>query len=105
MFKLDNAFLESVGLGDLTPERKNAMLTHIYATLEKRVGLALASEMSDAQLDEFEGYIDRGDQDGALKWLETNVPDYKEVVASKFAALTEEIRSVAPQILASERGD
>lgn len=100
MFKLDNNFLQELGLGALPAEEKNRMLNHIYETLEMRVGVRLASGMSDAQLDEFESYINKNDEAGALKWLETNFPNYKDVVAEELNKLKEEVRASAPQILA-----
>ena len=101
MFKLDNQLLIDLGLGSLPPEEKNRMLGHIYETLEMRVGMKLAEQMTDAQLDEFEGFIDRNDEPGALKWLETNFPNYKQVVADELEKLKTEIKASAPQILAA----
>lgn len=100
MFKLDNNFLKELGLDSLPTEEKNKMLAHIYETLEMRVGIKLASGMTDAQLDEFEGYINNNDEAGALKWLETNFPNYKDVVAEELNKLKEEVKTAAPQILA-----
>jgi predicted RNA-binding Zn ribbon-like protein len=103
MFKLDNAFLEELGLGGLPTEEKNKMLAHIYETLEMRVGIKLAERMTDQQLDEFEAYIDRNDEAGALSWLESNFPNYKQVVADELQKLKDEIRTSAPQILAASQ--
>lgn len=100
MFKLDDNFLKELGLGALPPAEKNKMLSHIYETLEMRVGVRLASGMTDAQLDEFESYINNNDESGALKWLETNFPNYKDVVAEELNKLKEEVKASAPQILA-----
>jgi predicted RNA-binding Zn ribbon-like protein len=105
MFKLDNDFLVSLGLGALPPEEKNKMLAHIYDTLEMRVGMKLAEQMSEQQLSDFEKFIDSNDESGALKWLETNFPNYKQVVADELEKLKSEISSVAPQILASSGVD
>ncbi len=101
MFKLNNDLLIELGLDALPTDEKNKMLNHIYDTLEMRVGVRLANQMSDAQLDEFEGFIDKNDQDGALKWLETNFPNYKDVVADELDKLKAEIKQLAPQILAN----
>jgi predicted RNA-binding Zn ribbon-like protein len=101
MFKLDNALLDELGLGSLSPEDKNRMLAHIYETLEMRVGMKLAEQMTNDQLDEFEAYIDKNDETGALKWLETNFPNYKQVVADQLENLKSEIRASASQILES----
>lgn len=101
MFKLDDNLLQELGLGILPPEEKNKMLAHIYETLELRVGMKLAEQMSDAQLDEFESFIDRNDEAGALHWLETNFPDYKQVVASELENLKSEIKAQAPAIVSA----
>lgn len=104
MFKLDDNLLKELGLGTLPAEEKNRMLAHIYETLEMRVGMKLAEQMTNEQLDEFEGFIDRNDEAGALKWLETNFPNYKQVVADELEALKSEIKAAAPQIVAASAG-
>lgn len=104
MFKLDDNFLIELGLGALPPGEKNKMLSHIYETLEMKVGMRLAEKMSNEQLDEFEGFINKNDEQGALTWLESNFPNYKQVVAEELDRLKAEIRQVAPQILAQASG-
>jgi hypothetical protein len=99
MFQLDDNLLQELGLGGLPVSEKNKMLGHIYETLELRVGMRLAEQMSDNQLDEFEGFIDRNDEPGALHWLETNFPDYKKVVAEELEKLKGEIKAQAPAII------
>lgn len=101
MIKLDDDLLQELGLAALPAEEKKKLLAHIYETLEMRVGMKLAERMTDAQLAEFEQFIDRNDEAGALHWLESNFPNYKDVVASEFEALKREIGQVAPQILAA----
>lgn len=100
MIKLDDNLLAELGLQALPAEEKKALLKHIYETLEMRVGTTLARQMTDAQLDEFESFINSNDEAGALRWLETNFPNYKDVVAQEFEVLKNEIRQAAPQILA-----
>jgi hypothetical protein len=104
MLKLDNNLLDELGLGGLPEDQKRAMLQHIYETLELRVGTNLANQMTDQQLEEFEKFIDDGgdaNQAQALQWLETNLPNYKQVVNEVFEALKGEIKQMAPQIMAS----
>lgn len=101
MFKLDDNLLQELGLGTLPAEDKRVMLGHIYETLEMRVGMTLAQQMTNEQLDEFESFIDSNDEAGALKWLETNFPDYKQVVATELDKLKAEIKQTAPQIVAA----
>lgn len=103
MIKLDDSLLQELGLGVLHPEDKKKMLAHIYETLEMRVGMELAKQMTEAQLSEFEQFIQRNDEAGALQWLETNFPNYRDVVAAEFEKLKLEIKQVAPQIVASQQ--
>lgn len=101
--KLDNNLLDELGLSQLPAEEKSKMLAHIYETLEMRVGVRLAEQMSDQQLDEFEGYINANDEAGALRWLESTFPSYKQVVAEEFEKLKAEISQVAPQIVSESQ--
>jgi predicted RNA-binding Zn ribbon-like protein len=103
--KIDDNLLQSLGLGALPPAEKSGLLKHIYETLEMRVGMRLADQMSNEQLDEFEQYFNAQDDAGAFKWLETNFPNYKDIVAEEFEKLKAEVAQSAPQILAaSEEG-
>jgi hypothetical protein len=103
MIKLDDNLLQELGLGALPPEEKKKMLAHIYETLEMRVGMELAKQMTDAQLNEFEEFINHNDEAGALRWLESNFPNYKDVVAAEFDKLKLEVSQVAPHIVASSQ--
>lgn len=62
MFKLDDTFLEEVGLGELPAEQKQAFLQHLFSELEMRVGTRLSEGLSEAQLEEFEGIIDKKEE-------------------------------------------
>lgn len=66
--QLNNDFLAQIGLADLPQDDKRKMLQHIYETLEKRVGMRLARQMSEHQLDEFEKFVD-GDKTFATEYL------------------------------------
>jgi len=101
MLRIDNALLEELGLGTLPVQEKQELLKHIYETLEMRVGVRLADQMTNEQLDEFEKYFDAKDDEGAFRWLETNFPNYKEIVNDEFEKLKTEITQSANQILAA----
>lgn len=101
MIKLDDNLLKELGLATLPTDEKKKLLAHVYETLEMRVGMELAKLMSDAQLTDFEQFINKNDESGALKWLETNFPNYKDVVGAEFAKLKDEVKQFAPQILST----
>lgn len=105
MYKLDDNFLHSIGLGSLPQSQKAQMLKDIYDTLELRVGMRLAEQMTDEQLDEFEALIDQKDNVAQLQWLETNFPHYKEVVGEELEKLKSEISASAGQILSVVSGE
>ena len=103
MLKIDNSLLVEIGLDGLPEAEKNSFLKHIYETLEMRVGIRLADQMSNEQLDEFERYFEAKDDAGAFKWLETNFPNYKDIVQQEFDKLKAEVAQTAPQILAASQ--
>jgi len=104
MLKIDNNLLVEIGLGGLPDAEKNSFLKHIYETLEMRVGVRLADQMTNQQLDEFEKYFEAKDDAGAFRWLETNFPNYKDIVQQEFDKLKAEVTQSAPQILAASQG-
>lgn len=99
--KIDNSLLDELGLGSLPAEEKAGLLKHIYETLEMRVGMRLADQMSNEQLDEFERFFNAQDDAGAFHWLETNFPNYKLIVADEYNKLKAEVARSAPQIMST----
>ena len=77
MFQLDGKFLEEVGLGGLPEEQKQAFLEYFREQLELRVGTKLSDGLTDAQLDEFESFMDR-DEAKVDAWLAVNAPNYQQ---------------------------
>lgn len=76
MFQLDDKFLQDLGLDQLPPEQKQAFLEHIYSELELRVGTRLSEGLTDAQMTEFESFIDR-DSAKVHAWVAAHTPDYQ----------------------------
>jgi len=103
MIKIDSTLLQEIGLATLPTAEKDSLLKHIYETLEMRVGMRLADQMSNEQLDEFEKYFEAKDDAGAFKWLESNFPNYKDIVQEEFDKLKAEVGQSAPQILAASQ--
>lgn len=101
--RIDNNLLIELGLGSLPEEDKRGLLKHIYETLEMRVGMRLADQMNNQQLDEFEQFYEAKDDAGAFHWLETNFPNYKQIVAEEFANLKKEVAGSAQQILSASQ--
>jgi hypothetical protein len=75
MFQLDDKFLQDLGLDQLPEDQKQAFKEHIYNELELRVGVRLSDGLSDAQLSEFESFVDRNDEK-VRAWIAAHAPDY-----------------------------
>ena len=74
MSQLNDEFLKELGLDQLPEEQRKPFLQHIYSELELRVGERLSQGMSDAQLEEFSGIIDK--RPGAVDdFLARHVPN------------------------------
>lgn len=77
MFRLDDQFLQDIGLNGLPDDQKQPFLQHIYSELELRVGTRLSDGLNDAQLEEFEEIIDRK-EDKIQAWLSAHAPNYTQ---------------------------
>ena len=77
MFQLNEEFLKELGLDQLPEDQQKSLLQHIYSALELRVGERLSQGMSDAQLEEFAGIIDK--TPGAVDdFLTKHAPNYQQ---------------------------
>jgi len=112
MFRLDENMLTELGLGELPSKEKNAMLRHIYETLELRVGMRLAENMNKEQLSDFDSLMPREadtpderkqKEQQALKWLEGSFPNYRQIVGEELENLKTEIKQSAPAIIANSK--
>lgn len=114
MIKIDDNLLTELGLGGLPEAERRSLLAHLLETLELRVGMKLAQQLSDEELDAFEALLPtakdspeqvKQKEAAALKWLETHFPDYRKVVADELETLKAEIKLDAPKILAASAGN
>jgi uncharacterized protein YdiU (UPF0061 family) len=101
MFKLDDKFLEELGLGALLKEQKKAFLQHVYNELESRVGVKLTEGMSDEKLDEFACFVDRNEAK-MREWFAANLPDYAS--QSDFEKMQKSVPNASETELLSEYG-
>ncbi len=75
MYKFDDNFLESVGLGSMPAEQKDAFLQYAQDQLETKIGEKMSEGLSNEQLDEFEKIVDN-DKATIDRWL-AGAGDYK----------------------------
>lgn len=99
--QVNDHFLTDVGLDALPEAVKPAYLRRVYEDLTHSIGMRLARDMTEEQLEEFDALRD-GPRCVAVAWLHINFPSYPRVVAEEFAAARRRLADQAPQILALE---
>lgn len=97
MMRIDEQFMEEVGLGEMPPEEKQAFMQHAEEELEVRVGQGVGVDLTDEQMMQFEQIEDL---DEAAAWLEQNAPNFRETVARIYQAFKQEILAEQQNILA-----
>ncbi|MBQ2660667.1 hypothetical protein IJF93_01170 [Candidatus Saccharibacteria bacterium] len=88
--QFDDNFLQEMGLSAMPEEQKQAFLNYVQEELEVRIGERIAKGLTDVQLNEFDMITDQAE---AAKWLETNRPDYREIVNRTIEEMKQEIRA------------
>lgn len=94
--RIDEMFMEEVGLGDMPAGEKQAFMDHAEEELEVRVGHAVSLGLTDQQLRDFEELDDGGQ---AAAWLKINVPNFREIVQTVVQGFKNELISERAQIL------
>lgn len=96
MKPIDEAFLAEVGLAAMPEQKKQDFLAFVQEELEVRIGERIAKGLPEVKLNEFDMITDREE---ATKWLETNRPDYREIVERTIRELKEEIRANSSKLM------
>jgi hypothetical protein len=100
-FKLDDDFINQVGLGNLSEDEKNHFREYALQTLQLRIGERLSEDLSEEQLEELEDKIviePHDTEETAAKkqqlvaeWLKTNHPNYEQVVSDEAEKLKQDM--------------
>lgn len=88
--QFDDNFLQEMGLAAMPEAEKREFLEYIQRELETRIGERVSRGLTEVQLNEFD-LIE--DHDTAIKWLEKNRPDYREIVNRTIEDMKAEIRA------------
>lgn len=96
MITIDRSLLVDAGLSALPGNLAESTLRAVYAALETRVGIRLASKMSEEQLDEFEVYFQAGDDEGAFAWLEKHSPNYAGTTREEYEMVKRDLARAGP---------
>lgn len=93
--QLDDNFLNDLGLGAASDDKKQMFLGQVLETLELRVGNRLSENLTDEQLDDFERVVGQAEDSGeaAEQWLKMNNPNYEAIVQEELLKLKDELRA------------
>lgn len=99
MFKVDEQFLDNLGLAAMKAEDKRNFMDYVQDQIELRVGERIDAGMNERQREEFKQLLDGADQGKIKAWLEANQPDFKEIVDDTIREIQTEIRENKDKIL------
>lgn len=88
--QFDDNFLQEMGLSAMPEDQKKAFLDYVQEQLEIRIGERISKGLTEAQLNEFDTINDPME---AVRWLERNRPDYREIVERTIEEMKDEIRA------------
>lgn len=99
--KLDEAFIEELGLAGLSEDKKRVLVQQLLETLQLRVGTRLSEDLTDEQLDAFDAVVESASDkaEAGAKWLEENHPHYKAIVNEETARLKDELHSNLDEVM------
>jgi hypothetical protein len=99
MNKLEETIVQDFGLDQLSAEVKKAALNDIYATIDMRVSMRLAHQMTEEQLATFDSLKHKDDKAVFTKWVQETFPKYSQIVAEELQALKAEVNNGGASIL------
>ncbi len=86
---LTQQFLQNIGI-DLDEQTRTAFSEHFEETLGNRVVDAIVDMLEEKQLEELAALRDSSDEQ-LQAWLQTNVPELKEIIEDEVAILMGEL--------------
>lgn len=98
-YSFDVELLDRLGLGGVPAAEQDILIEAMHATLETRVGMAIAAAMTPVQLDAFDRALDDEDDAEALAIIDATDADRDAIVAAEHERLCLEVASAAPTIL------
>jgi hypothetical protein len=94
----NDQIIKDLGIENLPKEQQDAILLRVAKTLDLRIGMALADNLSDDKLAEFQALTEKGNEAEIRAWLEANYPNYHNVAAEELAKLKTEITKMVQEM-------
>lgn len=98
MIQLDEKFLKEFGLAKAPRADQQAFIGTFYQTLDNRVGMRLASKLSERDLEQFNTHMKGKQPEAAADWMNEHFPEHTKIVQEEFNKLKQEIKAGSAQI-------
>jgi len=86
--------LHDLGI-EKSPEEEAALIQTFDQNLEERVGQSVHEVISDEQAAELDKLTSQNDQEAVTVWLQTNIPEYEDLIKVEFDILLGELAEYA----------
>jgi hypothetical protein len=99
---VDDEFLKEMGLDGLDEEDKQTALANILFTLNLNVGMRVADQLTEEQLEEFDRLSRPGaDEEKLAYWIALNVPNHADLIEEEALKMRDEALNFADDALAA----
>jgi hypothetical protein len=89
--------LDEFGI-DLADQDVTALLAHLNASLEERVGTEITESLSDGQLEQLLDVQEKGDDKEVAAWIQKNVPEVQQITQDHIDVLLGELAESADDV-------
>lgn len=93
------SLLADLGI-NLPADAEAELLEHLTTTLQERVGLAIFDLLDDSQAEALITLQEHGNEKVIADWIQTNVPDYQDVIQDEYDILVADLAENAQLVAA-----
>lgn len=86
--------IKALGIESMDAELQDKVLETLYSTMNTRLAMRTADELSDEQLEEFNKLVESG-PDQVMEWLAKTVPNYEAIIDEELQTVLAEIKQAA----------
>ena len=91
-------FLEAIGIANSPEDVKATLIAGIENLAKDRLTIKLSEKLTDEQAEQFGNITD---EQQAKDWLQTNVPDFSQMVTDVFEEIKNEILTQKASVIGS----
>ena len=98
-----NEIEKELGIENLPDDQKKLILSEIYNNLDMKIGILLADNLTEIQIEEFQSLAEKNNVQELETWLRDNFPDYKKLVQVELINIISENKLASNNIIESSK--